>query len=211
MFRKFIEYYGNAFLKPRRTFELLLLDNSRFSLGFFFMLIPVVFYTVMYVMLTIGEGAPSTFTPWLNITKEHYYFYNQFLLAPSLLMSWFLAAGVIQVLSRLMNGKGSFEDTLTILGLSISVALWSTLVHDLAMSFLSAIHVIDAHAHEIAMNSPTPWRTILWCCFLAYFIWFPLLFAKGIAAVHKLKTGSATFIGFIGFIVFQLVFLIFNR
>lgn len=50
------------------------------------MLIPLVFYPLMYDFLYQGGGAPSTFTPWLNITRENYYFYNQFLLAFGLLM-----------------------------------------------------------------------------------------------------------------------------
>jgi len=209
--KRFSGYYFPAFLQPAKTFRLLINDDRKVMLGFMFMLIPLVLYTLMYFFLTIAKGAPSTFTPWLNISKENYYFYNRFLLAPSLIICWFLASAVIQLLSRAAGGKGSFEDTLSVIGLGISVALWSTLAHDLVMSFLSAIHVIDAHVHEIAMNTPTIWRNILWTCFLVYFIWFPLLFTKAIVAAHQLKKGTSFLIGFAGFVVFQLVFLIFNR
>jgi len=209
--KRFRGYYTAAFTRPAEVFATLLQDERRITLAFLFMLIPLLLYTLMYVFLNIANGAPSTFTPWLNISKDNYYFYNQFLLAPSMLLCWFSAASVVQMLSRAMGGRGTFEDTLCLLGLSISVALWSTLVHDLTMSFLSAIHVIDARAHEIAMNSPTIWRSILWLCFLAYFIWFPALFSKSVQSVHKLKKGPALFIGIVGFVVFQLIFVIFNR
>lgn len=208
---RFSVYYKSAFTSPAEVFSRLLQDERKLTLAFMFMLVPVFLYTLMYVFLNIANGAPSTFTPWLNIPKDSYYFYNQFLLAPSMIFSWFTAASVVQLLSRAFGGQGSFEETLAMLGLSISVALWSTLVHDLTMSFLSAIHVIDARAHEIAMNTPTIWRSVLWICFLVYFIWFPALFSKSVQSVHKLKKGPALAIGISGFVVFQLIFVIFNR
>jgi hypothetical protein len=165
----------------------------------------------MYIFLTIGDGAPSVFTPWLNIPKENYYAINRFLLAPSMIMSWFLAAVVIQILSRWAKGSGSFEQTLSVIGLCISVAMWGTLVHDLIMSSLSAARIIDARQHEIAMNSPTVWRTLLWISITIYLVAFLLFFSKAVKAVHKIPTGKATLIGLSGFLVFQLVFVLFNR
>ena len=130
----------------------------------------------MYIFLTIAEGAPSTLTPWLNISKENYYAANRFLLAPSMLICWFTATSFIQVVSRLLGGAGTFEQTLPAISLSISIAMWAALIHDLPMSFLSATGVINASQHEIAMNSPTFFRTILWICYSIYFIAFIILF-----------------------------------
>jgi ABC-type microcin C transport system permease subunit YejB len=128
-----------------------------------------------------------------------------------MIMSWLLSASVIQILSKWSKGTGSFEQTLAVIGLSISIAMWGTLVHDLAMSFFSAIQVIDARQHEIAMNSPTIWRTLLWISILIYLAAFLLLFSKAVRAVHKISVTASTGIGIAGFITFQLVFLIFNR
>ena len=79
------------------------------------------------------------------------------------------------------------------------------------MSLLSAVRVIDAQKHEIAMNSPTIWRTPLWISMLIYLVAFLLLFSKAVRAVHKISVTASTGIGIAGFITFQLVFLIFNR
>jgi hypothetical protein len=175
------------------------------------MLIPSGLYTIMYIMLTIGNGAPSVFTPWLNIPKEEYYAWNRFLVAPSMFISWILSAGVVQMLSHLFHGKGSFEDTLSVLGLGVGVAMWATLLHDLVMSFLSAIQVINAREHEIAMNSPTIWRTIIWICMTGYLVWFIFLFTKGIGKAHKISMIRAFILGIAGFVTFQAMFLLFNR
>ncbi|MEI7492577.1 MAG: hypothetical protein WCK92_14345 [Bacteroidota bacterium] len=208
--KKFFRIYFQAFYRPAKAFESVLQGNY-FSAGFRYMLIPLGLYTLMYVMLFLGRGAPSTFTPWLNISKENYYFWNQFLVAPGMLLSWFAAAAYMQVAGHAMKGKGSFEAMLSLTGLSISVAMWSTLLHDLLMSFFSMVRVIDAHQHEIAMNTPTVWRAILWTCFVIYFFAFPALFYRTVRAVHSLGRAASLFTAITGFIVFQLIFLIFNR
>jgi hypothetical protein len=209
--KNFLRRYLNTFSRPSEAFASLLDDKHYFRNGFLYMLIPVTGYTLMYIFLVIGNGAPSVFTPWLNIPKEVYYSVNVYLLAPSMILSWFTAAAVIQVLSHLAGGKGTFEQSLATTGLSISVAMWATLLHDLVMSFLSATRVIDAREHEIAMNSPTIWRTILWLCFIIYFFAFISLFGRTVRVVHKVSPTAGFFIGTTAFVLFQLIFVVFNR
>lgn len=119
--KSFKDYYFCTIFRPRRTFEALMNDARRLKFGLLALLISVVLYTLVYVFLTIGGGAPSAFTPWLAIPKEAYYYYNRFFLAPSMFMGWILAAGVAQLLSRLFGGKGSFEDMLSVFGFGISI------------------------------------------------------------------------------------------
>lgn len=207
----FLKTYLRTILKPGKTFKELLANEKSFSMGFAFILIPIVAYTLMYVFLTIGHGAPSVFTPWLNIPKEDYYSINRFLLAPSMILCWISASSVIQILSRVFKGTGTFEQTLTIIALSISISMWGGLIHDLPMSFFSAVGVIDARQHEIDMNSPTIFRTLLWICYSIYFIAFLSLFPLAVRVVHKLTITKSIVIGWIGFIIFQLIFFVFNR
>ena len=203
--------YFQTFYKPRKTFEELSATNSPLKYSFFFIAIPIVFYTLMYVFLTIANGAPSTLTPWLNIPKEDYYAINRFLLAPAMLICWFSATSFIQICSRLMGGTGTFEHTLVTIALSISIAMWGGLIHDLPMSFLSAIGVIDAKQHEIDMNSPTIFRTILWICYSIYFIAFLILFPLAVRVVHKMNWLKSLIVGVLAFMIFQTIFLVFNR
>lgn len=196
---------------PVRTFEKLIASKNYFSLGFLYILIPIVAYTLMYVFLTIAHGAPSVFTPWLNIPKEEYYSINRFLLAPSMIICWLLATSFIQVVSRINKGAGTFEQTLSVIALSISVSMWGGLIHDLPMSFFSATGIIDAKQHEIDMNSPTIYRTLLWICYAIYFISFFILFPVAVRVVHKLSWLKSILIGVSGFIIFQLMFFVFNR
>jgi hypothetical protein len=203
--------YFFIFVQPKEAFKRLLSYPSRMMLVWIYVSITAGLYTLMYVFLTMAEAAPSAFTPWLNISKENYYFYNQFLLAPSLFLCWILASGFVQLFSRVFKGKGKFEETFILLGVSVSVAIWPTLIHDLTTSFLSAIHVIDAREHELAMNTPTIWRAILWICMAAYVVLFIVLFSKSVRVSQKISGRNSVLAGTLGFILFQIVFLIFNR
>ena len=207
----FFQYYYFAFIRPQRTLNQLAEDPRRLKFGILFITIPAVLYVLIYIFLHAGGGAPSVFTPWLNISKEDYYYYNQFLTAPSFYMSWLMAASVAQLTGKLFGSKSSFEDMLAVFGLGTSIAMWGTMLHDLIMSFLGAIGVISLAQHEIDMNSPTIWRSIIWACMFIYLVWFLLMFSKGVAAAQKIRKGPAILTGTISFIVFQAIFLIFNR
>jgi hypothetical protein len=207
----FKDYYLSMFLKPRRTFDLLMSDPRRLKYGALAVLIPAVLYTLFYFMASAAGGAPSTFKPWLAIPSEVYYSYDRFLVAPSMYMSWIMAAAIGQLLSRAFSGQGSFEDNLSVFGFGIGVASWALLVHDMTDAFLGFIGVLDMKWYELALNTPTIWRAIFWCLSAIYFFWYMLLFSKGIGASQRLGRGPAIFVGITSFIVYQLVFLIFNR
>jgi hypothetical protein len=117
----------------------------------------------------------------------------------------------MHLLSKAFGGSGSFEGTLTVVGFGISIASWSTGLHDLISSFLGAVHIIDQREFEVALNSPTPWRTLLWVLMTLYLVWFCVLFAIGISVVQRVKGWQAALIGILGFIMYQGFFLIFNR
>ena len=207
----FKDYYLGTLLRPRRTFDALVADTRRLRLGLLAISINAALYTFVYIFLWNAGGAPSSFDPWLAVPKNVYYFYNQFWLAPSMFGCWILAAGVAHLLSRLFSGKGSFEDTLSVFGFGAAIATLFALLHDLTDSFLGAIGVLDLRWYEIALNSPTIWRTILITLYSIALIMLFILFTKGVGAAQRIKWGPAIFIGFVSFIVYQGSFLIFNR
>jgi hypothetical protein len=207
----FASYYFGTLFRPRRTFDALMADERRLRFGLAALGIDALLYTLVYVFLAAGGGAPSAFKPWLTIPAEVYYQYNRFLLAPSLLLCWILAAGVVQLLGHLIGGKGSFEDTLSALGFAISISSLASLLHDLPDSFLGAIGVLDLGEYEVALNSPTIWRTILWILYGLYFLLFLVLFPKAVGASQRIQRGPAIAIGVFSFVVYQVVYLVFNR
>ena len=88
-------------------------------------------YTLMYLLGSLAGGSPSSFNPWLAIPKEQYFKYDIFIVAPGMFLCWVLTSGVVQLLSRLFSGTGTFEDMAAAVGFGIGVATWASLIHDL--------------------------------------------------------------------------------
>ncbi len=154
---------------------------------------------------------PSKFTPWLAIPAEEYYRWNLFLLPPSMFAGWLLASAVVQIASRPLGGTGRFEDTVAALGFACSAAHWALLPHDVLVGILGGLHVIDGRGHEHAMNQPTIARTLLWTFLALYILAFPWFFSRALAGVHRVRGARAMLLGVLGFAVYQLVFVVFNR
>ena len=209
--KSFKDYYIGTLLRPRQTFDALLTDNRRLKFGLLAISINAILYNLVYIFLWSRGGAPSSFTPWLAVPKEVYYFYNQFWLAPSMFGCWILAAGVVHLLSKLFSGKGSFEDTLSVFGFGITIATLFALLHDFTDSFLGAIGLLDLRWYEVQLNSPTIWRTILWTLYSIAIILLVVLQIIGVKTSQKIKIGPAVFIGSIAATVYQGIFFIFNR
>ncbi len=205
----FANYYFGTIARPALTFEKLIVDKRNLSLSAIAVLITAILYTFVYVFLIYGGGQP--FKPWLDIPVETYYKYNVFFCAPSMFLGWVLATGVVHSLSRFITTTGTFEQTLSVFGFGLSIASWTTGIHDILTSFLGAVHVINQHDYELALNSPTIWRTMLWIQMIAYLIWFMVLFSKGVKTVYRLTTFQSLMFGMLGFFIYQFFFFIFNR
>lgn len=207
----FGNYLFSTLLHPRRTFDRLLQDERRLKLGFYAIGINAIVYTFIYIFLTMGGGAPSSFTPWLNVPKDVYYSYNRFWLAPSMLGCWILASGVAYLLSRLVAGKGSYDDTLGVFGFGITVATLVSALHDFTDSLLGAVGLLDLRWYEVQLNSPTIWRVILLTLYGTALVLLFVYLIAGVARAQKIKFVHALWIGFISAVAYQGMFLVFNR
>jgi hypothetical protein len=207
----FASCYLSTLLRPRRTFDALMKDPRRLSFGALALTICAVLYTFVYIFLSIGGGAPLGFKPFLAIPTDVYYRFNVWILFPSMFGCWILAAGVAHLLSKPFGGRGTFDDTLSTLGFSISIACLASLLHDLPSSVLGAVGLLDLRWYDVALNSATIWRTVLWIFYGLYLVLFLVLFPKAVGASQRIRGGPAILIGVLSFIVYQGVFIIFNR
>ncbi len=209
--KTFKDYYLGALLRPRRTFDALMSDPRRLRFGLFALLINAILYTFVYIFLTIGGGAPEAIPPWLNIPKDVYYSDDRFILAPSMFGAAILAAAFAHLVGRLFAGQGTFDDTLSAFGFAIGIPSLFSLLHDLPDTFLGAVGLLDLRWYEVALNSPTIWRTLLWTLYGLSFLFFFILFPKATGASQRLKPGAAVVIGVLSYLIYQGIFVIFNR
>lgn len=203
--------YFKMFYKPQSAFRTIFDGNNSLKYGFYALLVPVIGYTVFYIMAYFAGGSPSTFKPWLALPIEEYFKYDIILTFPGYYLAWIGAAGTVYLLSRLLNGQSKFDNILAIIGFGIGVATWSSMFHDLADAFLSIIGVIDMHEYERLLNEPTFWRGLLLTLYAIYFFWFLSLFTIGIKIAQGFSLIKSIIIALIGLISFQVILLIFIR
>jgi len=207
----FLARYLRVFVAPRAAFDALVRSRDRVAFGFGCVGITAALYTTIYVLLARGGGYPSSFDPWLAIPTAEYYRYDIAFAAPCIFAGWLLASGVVQLASRALHGRGSFEDTLAVLGLGLSGASWATGLHDLALGILGNMGILDLPSHELAMNEPGVARTVLWIALAAYTLAFGFLFTKGVGAAQRVRAPVAAALAALGFVVYQSVLLVFLR
>lgn len=204
--------YLGALLRPRRTFEAVVLDDRKVRFGAFGIAIAAALYGAVYFFLAHNGGRPTVMVPWLAIPAEAYYRWNLYLNAPSTVLAWVSAAGFAHLTARALGGRGDYESVLGTLGLAISVAMWTTGLHDVVTTCLGYVGALDQRAYEDAMNAgdTSPGRLIR-ALMLCYAAAFSILFTKAIGASHRLGVARSAFAGLIGFAIFQSVYFLFNR
>ncbi|MFZ5809274.1 MAG: hypothetical protein ACOY16_08325 [Chloroflexota bacterium] len=208
---EFFRLYWSVFVSPTKAFQQIDLDNRKMLLGFLAVMIPAIGYTLFYIMASSAGGAPSVFVPWLNLPMERYFYYAIFLAIPAYLLAFLFASGFVYFCMRLARLQVSYDSIAMVLGLGIGVASWSSMLHDLTDAFLGFVGLIDIRQYEQLLNEPTFWRYLLLSLYTIYFIWFFVLFQKGIAVVSKIDKAKASIFAFIGLAAFQSVLLLFIR
>lgn len=204
----FWAHYRGAFVHPRRAFARLLDDPRRLRFGAIALLISAVLYSLVILSLARAGGEPLI-PPLLDIAPADYYSVQVFLMVPVLFAGWILAAGVVQLLGRPLGGRGTFEDTASLLGFAIVPPTYATLVPDGVSGALSLL----------GLTGPDP---LLWTArgvgqvisvgYLSlYSLWFLLLFPLAVASAQGLSLRRSVPLGFVGFLVYQSVLLVFVR
>lgn len=207
----FLTLYLQMFYKPKSTFEIVFESDKALKFGFFAILMPIIGYTLFYILALYAGGSPSTFKPWLTIPIEEYFKYDIVLTTPGYYLAWVGAGSTMYFLSRLMKGKSSFDHMLAVVGFGVGVASWSSMLHDLTDAFLSVIGVIEMKEYERLLNEPTFWRGLLWTFYTIYFFWFMTLFTIGIKKAQGFSLFKSILLAFVGLITFQTILLIFIR
>lgn len=202
------KFYRGVFTSPRQTFARLWTDSRRLTFGAVALFISAILYTFAILLLALGSGLP-VIPPLLNIPAEDYYFVQVFLMVPVIFSGWILASGVVQILSKPLGRRGTFEDTAALLGFAIVPPTFVTLIPDGISGILSVLGVIGP--------DPLLWTThgfgqvVSTAYIVLYVIWFLVLFPLAVATAQKLSFGRVAALGGVGFLVYQSMLLIILR
>jgi hypothetical protein len=203
-------YFGRFVRHPVRTWAQLLADPARLRYGFVAVLVVGVGYGITEGGIALSGGMPST--PWLAIPPGDYFKWEALFSAPVTVLSWILAAGVIHLLSKLVGGHGTFDDTLALLGFAVAVPTLISLVPDAVRAALTTAGLINRTAWEQAVSEPgTADFLFLWAYMIAYVLGLLCLFPVASATAQRLRRWPAVVVGILGALVYQGVYLIFIR
>ncbi len=200
----------SSVVAPRMTFERLKSNPLRLELGFKAVALVAVGYTVSLALITWG-GGQSRIAPWLAIPLESYFFWETFFIGIVTLGCWVLALGVVQLLSKLAGGKGSFEDTAALLGFAIAVPTLLPLLIDPVKEPLVIMGYVNVLSWTNVLSTPGFWMVLMLIYIFGYLIGLGVLFPLATMAAHGLRGWKAVGIGLIGAMVYQGVFFIFVR
>jgi hypothetical protein len=120
--RSIFYYYFGAIWQPRAAFDALLKDERRLKFSLIALIITTQLYTLVHILLGFADMGGAPVRQWVDIPVASYFHFEELFATPSIFVGWLLAAGLAQLLTRLVDGKGTFEDMLSVLGMGISVA-----------------------------------------------------------------------------------------
>ncbi len=167
-------------------------------------------YGIVEAGIAVAGGTPSP--PWLAIPAAEYFKWEALFSAPVTLLCWILAAGVMHLLARLFGGRGTFDDTLVLLGFAVAAATLIALIPDSITVALMVAGVMSRPAWEQAISQAgTPDWLLLWAYMLAYLIALLCLFPAVVAAAEGLRRWRAVIVGVMGAVVYQGIYFIFIR
>ena len=122
-------------------------------------------YTLAVIFAFISHHNSYGIPIVLKIPIEEYYLYESFFLLPITICTWVLLAGLTTLIAIPFKGKGSFEDTLSVLGFPFIILFVFILIPDVITDYIlrKAItsNVYWTVINPIRLFLPTVWVVII--------------------------------------------------
>lgn len=167
-------------------------------------------YSLAIVLLAIGGVGPGM-ASWLAIPTADYFRWEPLFTLPVMFLMALLAAAVMQLLARWLGGSGSFEDTVALIGPATAWATLCTLVPDTVIGLLLIGGVIDPAKWMTEIVRPSATLAMIWVYLLIYVAAFGVLYPQVARLVHGLSHSKARLAGWLAFLVYQSLLLVFIR
>lgn len=163
-------YFTESIFHPGRAFNRLKDENS-FRVGFFLNALKWVLCE-FYVYYLYKTNQVLFLAPWIHIPAGEYRFYQLFFYIPYGILAWIFTAGVIQTISITLGGKGSFTETLNIVGVMIFTPF-------VFIDTIDAVFILlNGGDWNLVFNSIT--RTL-------YVFWSGALLVFGLQEIHQMR------------------------
>jgi Yip1 domain len=207
----FWTYLGLILTAPVKGFTRLMQDSRRLRSGLEAVLFVAIGYTVALILIASSPGRISKIVAWVAIPLERYFFWEVFFIGAVTFGCWLLASGVVYLLSRIVGGKGTFDDTLAALGFAVAIPTTFAFLHDCITGFMTATGIMSAEAWERSISTPSVGLVLFWAYMLIYLLGLLVFFPVATTVAQRLPKGHGLWIGLLGVVVYQGVYFIFIR
>lgn len=180
--KQFWSYCWGIVAHPNTTFKDITGERNKVVYGFAAVMLLSILYSVSVFIGFIKGLSPIEYEPFLRIPTESYYLWQTFFTIPVGLIGWILFAGSAQLLSRSLGGKGTFEDTLAVLGFPFILLL--------PLSWFPEI-MVTVFTPE--WWSTTTWDTIDFILIGVSTLWFLIISIVALRRTHNLPFHRAVF------------------
>ena len=196
-----INYQLGIIIHPILTLKKFLRHEKRLFYSFITILLFGTFYTIGVIFAYISDSLPYGIEIILKIPIEKYYLYESFFLLPVTICTWILLAGLIQIISIPFKGKGSFEDTLSLIGLPYFILIIFMFIPDVIMGYLPK-SIVESY---IFWNIINPARLLL------VSIWIMIIHIIAVKEVQKLTNMKTIIITVLSYIPYMAITLTYIR
>jgi len=193
-------------IRPASTVATLKQDPSFFGYGIGAWLLMGLMYTVT-VLIGYLNGFGAVVKPWIPIPAEDYYFWQTFFVIPVFFVVFVVAAGVMQLLARLMGGTGMFEDTFAVvaLGSILPTFLFMWLPETLLMVFAPGIRAGQLGGFAFM----PPWADAVRQLIVP--VWTIAVYVLALARLQSLSIARTVIVVILGMVPAVMVTLVFVR
>ena len=167
-------------------------------------------YALCLLLLALGGARPGA-APWLAIPTADYFLWESLFIAPVIVCGGVLAAALAHLIALALGGRGTFEDTMALIGVSTAFASLTTLVPDTVVALLLCAGIVDSAAWMTAITSATPTLAVVWGYLALYLVAFGIGYPAAARVAHRLPRGRARLVGWTSFAVYQTLLYVFVR
>jgi hypothetical protein len=202
-------YLGGAVIRPKRTFDRLVDDPRKVSLGFKAMLLVGFLYTATVAALAAAGALPAA-PPFLRLAEENYYFYQIFFAMPVFFLGWIMAAGAVRLMARRGRESGTYEGALAALGFAFSVPFFITWAAETAFAVLLFLGMRQEEFMELSAQ-PGFWQYLILGYQFATGLWMLALASAAVAASQRTRWPRAILVGAAATVFFLAFIVVFVR
>jgi hypothetical protein len=198
---QFLSSWVGIIIHPVLTLRRLLQHEKRLFYSFMTILLFGIAYTIAVILAYIFGHHSYGIPIILKIPIEKYYLYESFFLLPITLCTYIMLAALIRILSLPFKGKGSFEDTLSLIGLPFIILLFFMLIPDLITDYILRSYIKSS----IYWNIVNPIRL-----FIPSF-WIIIIHIIAVKEVQKLSNIKAIIVSILSYIPYMAIVMTYIR